>query len=216
MLKDADGKVTGALSSAYDITEQRQAEKAIRQNEKRYRDLFENASLAIYQASLEGEVIDVNPEFARMFGYKSLEEFKQLVKNIQRPFPTSWKRRKEIIETRAEGPPGSTNFENVYLRKDGSTFIGQLTVKNILNENGQIDHLEGFIEDISDRKQAEEALLKTKALLTSILENAPMSIYTMTTDNRMTMVNHAWEVERRLNREQVIGRSLVEFSQRTG
>jgi PAS domain S-box-containing protein len=123
------------------------------ESEARYRELFNNANLAIFQNTLEGRIIAVNPKFARMFGFTSPEEVIANISNAANLF-ADLKRREEIIRLKAE-QPDLTTFENLYRRKDGSTFLGKLTVRQVVDPNTHSPFFEGFIEDITERKRAE-------------------------------------------------------------
>ena len=150
------GNQTVIQCSLRDIGERVQAEKAHDDSESRYREAFETASLAIFQTTLDGRVITVNPEFAHLFGYASPQEFKATIKNVADIFADP-QRRDEIIRLKAENPDRAT-FENVYRRKDGSTFSGKLTVRQVTDSDGTVLYFNGSIEDISEHKQAEAAL----------------------------------------------------------
>ncbi len=138
----------------HEIGRHRQIEAALRESENRYRQVFENAVLGIFQTTLGGQVITVNSAFARMFGYASPEEVRAQVQDVGLDMFADPERWAEIIRLRAADPT-LTSFENRYRRKDGSTFIGQLSVQPLTNA-GQVVGVEGFIEDISARKQAEQ------------------------------------------------------------
>ncbi len=145
------------LGFFYDLTGRKQAEAALRESEARYRRLFEDAVLGVFQSTPEGGVIAVNPSFARMFGYDSPEDVKATVKNVATDIFADPQRRSQIARQSAESP-GTNVFENVYRRKDGSTFPGMLYLHPVLNEDGSVHHFEGLIEDITQRKAAEREL----------------------------------------------------------
>ncbi|HVN71502.1 MAG TPA: PAS domain-containing protein, partial [Desulfomonilia bacterium] len=67
------------LTVVTDITERKHAENALKENEERYRGIYENAPFGIFHSTLEGKIIDVNPMFAQIFGYDSPEEIISLV-----------------------------------------------------------------------------------------------------------------------------------------
>ena len=167
LLRDAAGNPLYMLGAVIDITERKQAEEILRESEKRYRDLFENTTLAIFQSTLDGKAIIVNPVFAHMFGYQSPEEFYAAVKDVAADLFADRQRRSEILRLRAAHPELKT-FDSLYRRKDGSTFLGHLNVRTVTDSNGGELCVEGFIEDITERQQAEEkikALLREKELL---------------------------------------------------
>ena len=165
---DEQGQVTRLAIFSTDITEQKNADQALQASEMRYRDLFERASLAIFQVTLVGRPLSVNQEFLRMFGYSSWEDFNAYIKNSNDLFADP-ARREEVLRLRRENPD-LKRFENVYRRKDGSTFTGQLSVQIITNPAGQPQYLEGFIENISERKQFENALRANEALYHAMFE----------------------------------------------
>ncbi len=135
-----------------------------------HRDLFEQAGLAMFQVTRAGKPIAVNPEFACMFGYRSAKEFLTKVKNTSELFADPH-RREEILRQRIENPALKT-FENRYLRKDGTTFTGQMTMSDIKSPDGRILIIEGLIEDITIRKQTEEALRESEQKLRGVLEQS--------------------------------------------
>jgi diguanylate cyclase (GGDEF)-like protein/PAS domain S-box-containing protein len=140
-----------------DITERKQAEAALRESEEKYRRLFDNTNLGIFQSTPQGRAISVNAAFARMFGYDSPEDAIQSIKNVGADVFMDPNRRAEIIRLMAENP-GMRVFENLYRRKDGSSFTGRLNTIPITDSEGNLIRVEGIIEDITERKKAEEAL----------------------------------------------------------
>lgn len=138
-----------------DITERKKAEKALRESEEQYRRLFSDAVLGIFRSTLEGDLISVNPAYARMFGYQTPEEVINAMNAVN---PT--RRRdimRRIIETR-----GPIQLEEQYQRKDGGLFTANLHAWTIRDASDRILFIEGFIEDITERKIAEEALRESE------------------------------------------------------
>ena len=131
-------------------------------SEERFRQLFDHAGLGVFHTTTDGRIVAVTGEFARMFGYGSPEEFISLVGNAADVFADP-QRRAEIIRLKAENP-GLLKFENSYRRKDGSTFTGSLTLRQVEGTNGET-FFEGLVEDITERKAKEEALRDSEATL---------------------------------------------------
>jgi PAS domain S-box-containing protein len=137
--------------------ERKKAEEMLRASEERYRRLFQDAVLGIFQSTPDGKAITVNDAFARMFGYESPDEVKTMVKNVATDIFADPNRWAEILRLQQEYPD-LKQFENLYRRKDGSTFTGNLHVWPVTDEAGHLLRLEGFIEDITARKLAEGLL----------------------------------------------------------
>jgi PAS domain S-box-containing protein len=169
-----------------DISERKRGEKELRASDDRYRRLFENAVLGIFQSSLEGKALAVNPAFARMFGYNSPEEVLSTVKNIAVDIFADPNRRAEIARLTQENPEQHT-FENIYRRRDGSTFPGTLHLHPVKDAAGRLLYFEGLIEDISKRKAAEYALQESEKHLRSLIEASPLGMhqYALFPDGRL-------------------------------
>ena len=160
------------LSIATDITGRKQAEDAVKQSEEHYRGIFENAPVGIFHSLPEGKILDVNPACARIFGYDSPGEVIEAVNrtSIAEALYVHPEKRPDYIRGVVESDRWQT-YENLYRRKDGSTMHGLLSFRSYVNPLNGRRELEGFVLDISDRKQAEEALReanKKLGLLSSI------------------------------------------------
>lgn len=133
------------------------AQKAMRKSEDKYRNIFENAMEGIYQASTEGRFITVNSAFSRMAGYDSPEELIETIEDMATQLyvhPEDYSRFLEIRENK-----GFVNgFEVEFYKKDRSKFRAITNARAVRDEQGQILYTEGFIEDITLRKNIEEQL----------------------------------------------------------
>jgi len=184
--------------------EKAEAAEALIDSEARYRELFENASLAIFRSTLEGKVLTVNPKFASMFGYKSQEEVVATVKDIATDLYADPHRREEIVRLK-QANPDLNIFEVLYRRKDGSTFGGELTL-NIITDSDGATFLEGFIEDITERKQAEETLRQEKQFSESLVDTAQMIVLVLNTSGQIVTFNPYMEEVSGYKLEESIGK----------
>ena len=158
-LRDPAGQVIGLVGIGHDITELKQAEfqreaalAALAEREAQYRGLFENASIAIFRSRPEGQSLQVNPAFARLFGYDSPEQVVALVPDAAAVFADPAQRVALIAHLQAGN--NSLRSTHLYRRRDGTLFTGHLNVRAERDATGAIRYLEGFIEDITDRERA--------------------------------------------------------------
>ena len=140
-----------------DITERRQAEKALKQAEEKYRGIFENAVEGIFQTTLDGQYLSANPALAKIYGYASPAELMAHLTDLDHQLYIDPDRRGEFIRL-VEQNGAVSNFESQVYRKDGEiTWISE-NVSAIYDTNGTLLYYEGSVEDITERKQAEAAL----------------------------------------------------------
>ncbi len=176
------------------VAEHIQGAKDLGESEKRYRELFDKAILAIFQSTLDGKVIIVNPAFAKMFGYESPQAVLANIKDISLELFADPHRRSEIIRLRKENPQLNT-FENLYRRKDGSTFAGRLYISTLYGADGQAIAFEGFIEDVTERQRMEEELRMNEANFRNLAESTLDGILIGTASGRHIYANeHAAKI----------------------
>lgn len=132
-------------------------EKQKRQLQESYRGMFENSVEGIYQSSPEGRYLAVNPALARMYGYDSPQELLSVVSDIQQQIyvdPCMWERFKREIE-KGDQVKG---LEYQVRRRDGRAIWIRESARVVRDTQGAVHHYEGFIEDITQRKESERAL----------------------------------------------------------
>ncbi|OPY78984.1 MAG: Cyclic di-GMP phosphodiesterase response regulator RpfG [Syntrophorhabdus sp. PtaU1.Bin058] len=139
-----------------------QSEGALKESEQKYRSIFENTTEGIFQTSSEGRFINVNPAMARIHGFSSPEEMVAHITDIGEQLlvnPEDRKRYRATIEKH-----GAINgFEAQVYRKDGNIIWTSTSSHIVKDAVGNVLHFEGTVEDITERKQAEERLRKNLA-----------------------------------------------------
>jgi PAS domain S-box-containing protein len=141
-----------------DITQRKQAEGALRESEDRFRKVFEEGPLGILLVGTDGGIQHTNQHFCDMLGYSENEIIALGLTGISHP--DDWARDRPAISRLWRGEISCYHVEKRYLRKDGQVLWAQLTVSLMHDEAGRPINTVGMVTDITERKQAEEALQK--------------------------------------------------------
>ncbi|MEG3925579.1 MULTISPECIES: adenylate/guanylate cyclase domain-containing protein [unclassified Microcoleus] len=164
-----------SVTFAVEARERQRAEEALRQAEAKYRSIFENAIVGIFQTTPDGEYLSVNPALIRIYGYSSFEELKANLTNINRQLYVCPERRAEVINLMRENGKVS-DFESQVYRQDGSIIWIAENAYTVGDRHGNLLYYEGTVQDITTRKQAEAALRleqeKSDRLLLNVLPQA--------------------------------------------
>ncbi|MBN2728660.1 MAG: PAS domain S-box protein [Bacteroidales bacterium] len=189
------GKDAGLVSIA-DITERKQQEEAIRESEIKIRSYFNHAPYGIFIANNKGEYLQVTPMASKITGYSESE---LLTMSIPDLMPEN--RKKEAFESFNElQNTGHSVYETEYLQKNGN--IGWWTVSAVkLSENEYL----GFVEDITKKKESENALFESRALFKTLADNSPVGIFRCNEKGETTYVNPKWCELTDLNPDEAMG-----------
>ena len=180
-VKDQDDTITNAVCKHIDITDRQDAQKALRRSEAKYRSLFDNAVLGIFQSTPEGTFTEMNPAFALVFGFDSPDEMKRAITNIKMQLYVRPEDR-DTFNHRLATDGIVQNFETEIYRRDGTTRWISINAKAFLDQRGRVLYHDGTIEDITDRKRAEDQIRNLNTELeqrvrerTALLEDAAIS-----------------------------------------
>src|SRR5580692_715037 len=125
--------------------------------ETNYRSIVEHAIEGIFQTTPDGQYLLANPALAGIYGYSSTDELKGNVKEIARQLYVDPERRTEFIRQMDE-QDAVWGFESPIYRKDGTVIWISENVRVIRDDAGNVLYYEGTVEDITERKRAEEEL----------------------------------------------------------
>ena len=192
-----------------DITDRKQAKAALKESEKRYQELIKNIPVGVYRnvPGPHGGFLIANPAIAKMFGYDSTEEFLNVrVVDLYKDSVA----RQDFTEKLAL--QGQVFGEELLLKKrDGTIIYGAVTAQAVRGNDDKIAYFDGYIEDISERKRVEEALLKSEKKFRNIYENAQIGLFrTRLSDGLFLEANQRLvEMFGYMSRDELIGQLYV-------
>ena len=167
-LRDGNGGVIGAIGVAADVTERRRAQEALRQSEEQFRDLVENINEVIYALDATGCVTYVSPAVEEVGGYKPAEVLGRSFTEFIHPEDLP-----EILQSFQRVVSGNMEpSEYRVLTKSGDVHWVRSSSR-LVYEDGQIAGLRAVLMDITDRKQAEEALRESESRQRALLDAMP-------------------------------------------
>lgn len=143
--------------------------KRLRQNDEKYRRIFENAVVGIYQATLHGEFLTANPTLAEIFGYESAHEMTARGINLKAKVYVDTNRHQELARL-LQQQSAVWRFESQVYRQDGSLIWISENGRLLYDARGELVGYEGTVEDITHRKHAEGALNEALEKATELSE----------------------------------------------
>ena len=182
-----DPAVGGVVINARDVTQRKEAEARHREAEEKYRSIFENAAIGIFRTTPGGRYAEANPAAARILGYDSPEELVDRITDIGRQIYVDSDRRREFVGLMEEA--GSVvEFESQMYREDGSTAWVSESARAVWAPDGTVLYYEGFSEDITARKRAEEELRRSEQRLRAVVGSVPVILFALDTDGVFTLL----------------------------
>lgn len=186
---DRNGELAGRVGVFINTTARKRAERALRESERRYHDLFAHAPVGIYRTTSDGLISMANAALVSMLGYTSFEELTGQNLDEEGCGPIY---QREAFRAQIERDGETRGVESVWKRRDNSVLFVRENAKVVRDAAGKILYFEGTVEDITERKLAEEKLQRSEAQLRSLIDNAPYGIYQCDPrNNRFLDVNPA-------------------------
>jgi len=151
-----------------------------------YQDMLMNAPIGIFTSTPEGRFVYANKALAQIFGYDSPGELIEATEDIGTQLYADTADRDEILRLVGESDD-RLNHECRFVRRDGFQFWGSYSVRAVRGQTGDVTYYQGFLTDITGRKQERESLLRTQFAM----DRAPDSILWVDDEGRIIYANDA-------------------------
>jgi len=199
-----DDQLLGLEGFITDITERKQAERARRNSEQRFKDLAEMLPETIFETDKEINLTFINRNAFELFGY-SKKDIEKGLNGLELLVPEDRNRARANLAMRLKGEdPGPVEYQA--LKKDGSTLPVRFHANSIM-KNGELIGLRGIIIDITERKQAEEEVSKSREFLDTIINNIANPIFVKDEKHRWIAINDSMCKMIGVTRAQMLGKS---------
>lgn len=216
---DEMGKPVRMAGIDLDITQRKRTEAALRQSEKRFRQIFQEASFSIALADFHSHrFVHVNPAFDQLMGYSPSEMTLLTFDEITHPedLPQDLHYLEQINQNKCD----SYRMEKRYFKKNGEIVWVKIAVTMLRDEDGKPEFSLALIEDITERRQLQTELLRSEERFRTSLENMLdcFGIYTSIRDSNgkivdflIEYINQAACVNNPLTKEEQIGKQLCQL-----
>ncbi|HET9662770.1 MAG TPA: PAS domain S-box protein, partial [Burkholderiales bacterium] len=187
-----------------------EAEAALRESERRFRDIFDQAAVGITRVDLEGVLVDANQKFCNLLGYPRDELIGKAIRDITHP--DDYGRGARYRAQLTVGTMRSVAGEKRFVRRDGSTIWTRRTMSTACDEAGNPQYVISVVEDITERKKAEEALRASEQLLTATFSQAGVGIFVTSLESRYLQVNDKYCELLGYSRDELLGMSISDVN----
>jgi diguanylate cyclase (GGDEF)-like protein/PAS domain S-box-containing protein len=192
---------------ARDITGRKRAEAALRESEERYHGLFEGVPAGLYRTTPAGRMLDANSALVRILGYPDLEAL--LETNVADIYLDPAERRQ--WQGTIAGAGAIRSFEAAVRRYDGEIIWVRFTVRAVSGPDGGVLYYEGALEDVTDRRRAEEALRASEERFRSLVQNASDLISILSPEGVVRYESPSHQRLLGLEPEEHAGRNLLDL-----
>jgi PAS domain S-box-containing protein len=198
-LIDING-ISNVIVHIRDVTDKKQAQKAIAKSEEKYRNLFERSLAGIFRATTDGQIIECNAEYLKVLGYNSIDDIKKISTKSIYADPRDREKLIELLRERKE----VKDYVMKLKKKDGSYVWVYDNVSLIYDEDLKKEVLFGTMVDITAQKEAEKEI----ELLAHSLESISECISITDENNIILYVNNAFVKTYGYSKEELIGRDI--------
>lgn len=186
-IRKDDSEIDAVMGVSRDITERKEAEEKIRENEERYRSLVETSPDAIMLANINGKVIMANKQAATLLGFENEKELFDLnARNFIHPDDLQRALTNKENDVR-QGIIAKLEFR--LLKKNGQSFLADIRATTLTDTSGNPTAFMAVLRDITERKKAEDKVRESEERYRRLVETSPDAIIVTGADMKVVMAN---------------------------
>ncbi len=185
--------------------------RELEENRRELNSIFDNAAIGIFQTTRDGKFIRANQAMVNILGYDTFEEMQKSVDDIAAQIYVDPKKRIDSLE-KLEHTDSSQEVEAQLKKKNGETIHTIITFRKVVGYESGREFYEGFVQDVTDRKIAEEALYESESMVQRIFSHLPDATFVVDMDGTVIAWNKSCEELTGVPREEMLGRSTPECS----
>ncbi|MGD0548597.1 MAG: PAS domain S-box protein, partial [Terracidiphilus sp.] len=188
-IRNSDGEVIAISNILRDITERKQTERQLRESEKLFRAIFEDAPVGMYVAGPDGRIIQVNEAACGMLGYSEREMLAKFWPDLCHPddMADAMRRKRQLLHCGAK----IAEAERRFFHRNGTVVWCQITISLLGTGEGIPPCSVVHMVDITERKRAEQALRESEERFRALADSSPSLMWVTNSEGRVEFVNQA-------------------------
>jgi PAS domain S-box-containing protein len=205
---DEQGRILRLVGMVMDVTERKRVEEELRESDEKFRRVFRDAGVGMAIVSPDGRFLACNDAFSDFIGYTEQEMLGMTVRSITHP--DDWPRFSQRLGQALDDGGSFRHVEKRCLHKSGKVLCGDCGGTLITDAAGNPQYFIAEVQDITERKRAEEALRESEQRFRLVANTAPVMIWMSETDKLCSFFNQSWLDFTGRSMEQEMGNGWVE------
>ena len=181
----------------------------LRESEQRFRAMFESAAVGSALLDLNGRIVSSNRELEELLAYPKDELARRTAGALMHPEDAE--RDRELFAELVEGKRDAYRVESRYVASDGTVVCGQVAVALVRDANDKPHFAIAMLQDVTERKQAEQLLRESEERYRELFENANDMVFTLDLEGNFTGINRAGERITGYGRRELLGRNFAQL-----